>query len=69
MFIGLIKNSKTRVYIDDAIVDERRLEYVCPVCNGDLVVKNGRVNVAHFAHKSLGECDIFSVDMSEWHKA
>lgn len=69
MFIGLKKGTDTRVYIDDAVSMGEKTEFVCPVCNGELIVKNGRINASHFAHKSLEECDTFSSDMSEWHKA
>ena len=44
-------------------------KYFCPCCNSELVLKNGKINSAHFAHKNLSDCDTFTQDMSEWHKA
>lgn len=69
MFMAFIKNTDHRVYIDEAILENKEGKYVCPICRGKLIVKNGHINAAHFAHESLNECDTFSSDMSEWHKA
>lgn len=42
-------------------------EYFCPSCGEMVILKKGKVNIDHFAHKSLNDCDIFTSDMSEWH--
>ena len=68
MFIGKIKETGRRVHIDDVVTNNKHIDYVCPICNGKLILKNGPVNVAHFAHQNLNNCDSFSSDMSEWHK-
>lgn len=44
-------------------------QYFCPVCGGEVRIKDGSINAKHFAHISLGECDDFSHDMSEWHRS
>lgn len=46
-------------------------KYYCPICKGELVVKAQKSEkiAAHFAHKSIKDCDTFSHDMSDWHKA
>lgn len=44
-------------------------EYFCPICNGKLCLKDGSENAKHFAHLSLQDCDDFTYDMSEWHRA
>ena len=64
MFIGLNKEN-IKVDIVDANKNE---EYFCPICNSKLQIKDGQVNVKHFAHISLKDCDDFTHDMSEWHR-
>ena len=66
MFIGLDVKTEKRVYIDEAVIT--KTECVCPLCKGELIIKNGPVNVAHFAHKAKVECDDWTSDMSQWHK-
>ena len=66
MFIGLDVKTGERVYIDEAI--KSQAECVCPICKGELIIKNGPINVAHFAHKSKTDCDDWTSDMSQWHK-
>ena len=54
------------VNIEDA---EKGHSYYCPVCGGQLIVKQGEIRDWHFAHVS-GECeDSWNYDMSEWHLA
>jgi len=54
------------VPVDEAISGE---EYFCPTCGEKMRVRDGEINVKHYAHVSLNDCDDFSHDMSEWHKA
>lgn len=62
MFFALDKNDN-RIGINDAIKGEK---YFCPICNGELVVKDGKINAKHFAH--LSSCvDSWHYDLSEWH--
>lgn len=35
----------------------RELAYVCPRCEGAVLVKRGRIRVAHFAHRPQAVCD------------
>lgn len=42
-------------------------KYFCPACDGTVILKEGKINIDHFAHESLKDCDIFTSDMSEWH--
>lgn len=65
MFIAKNKETSQMVYIDEA---DYNAEYICPVCNSPVIIKHGSINVPHFAHKNKTLCDIFSQDMSEWHK-
>ena len=53
----------------DSVLDNST--YYCPICRGQLIIKakNSESVVTHFAHKSLKDCDTFSHDMSDWHKA
>lgn len=68
MFIGRIKGTNRRVSIDEAIESGNRNNYVCPVCGAELIVKNGKINEAHFAHKTKLDCETFTSDVSEWHR-
>lgn len=65
MNYGLDKNGK-KVNIYKAIHD-RNNQYFCPICHGDLIIKNGTKSKPYFAHKNLKDCDTFSKDTSEWH--
>lgn len=43
--------------------------YYCPICKGELIIKDGQKNAKHFAHKQRCICkDDWSYDMSEWHR-
>ena len=63
MFVALDKNGK-RVDIEDAVKEEK---YYCPCCGTEMIQKKGTINVWHYAHKSLANCDSW-YEMSEWHK-
>ena len=41
--------------------------YKCPLCNAEVIVKQGEINIDHFAHKSHECLDSWHYDMSEWH--
>jgi competence protein CoiA len=41
-------------------------DYICPACKSPVVRKVGSVNIHHFSHKNLQDCQD-SNDMSEWH--
>lgn len=66
MFIAK-KNSGKLIDIETAI-DSDELEYFCPCCGGEVIIKNGLTNISHFAHKTLKDCDSFTQDTSDWHK-
>lgn len=66
MFISLDKNNK-RTTIYEALKSPKE-KYSCPCCKGELLIRDGSVNVSHFAHKTLLDCDDFSHDMSKWHR-
>ena len=44
-------NTNERIYIDDAL-NNKDIEYICPICKEKLIIKNGSVIIPHFAHKS-----------------
>lgn len=67
MFIAKKKSGKL-IDIETAI-DSDEMDYFCPCCDGEVIVKNGLTNASHFAHKSLSDCDSFTQDMSDWHRA
>lgn len=41
--------------------------YFCPSCGGCVTLRQGSINVAHFAHRSNECVDHWNYDMSEWH--
>ena len=41
----------------------------CPCCYGLLIAKCGSINIWHWAHESLTDCDHWSEGISEWHLA
>lgn len=65
MYVG-INSYNVRVDVFDAKIGE---DYFCPVCGSKLLIKDGAINSKHFAHVSLSDCDDFTHDMSEWHRA
>ena len=40
----------------EAEIAERGLGYVCPICEQPVVLKRGRIKIAHFAHKPPTNC-------------
>ena len=47
---------------------EKGLDYHCPLCNGPVILKQGNIVEAHFAHESKRCKDRWHYDMSEWHQ-
>lgn len=66
MFLALDEN-ENKVYIEE-VLNKKDKKYLCPICKNELIIKNGSINAAHFAHKASCDCDSFSQDMSEWHR-
>lgn len=42
-------------------------DFLCPLCGGGVILRQGSINVAHFAHRSNECADNWHYDMSEWH--
>lgn len=63
MQVALDKNGK-RHYADKA---SKENEYFCPICKEAVILRQGEINVEHFAHKAHDCRDTWSHDMSEWH--
>ena len=42
-------------------------DFLCPICGGCVILRQGNINVAHFAHRSNECADNWHYDMSEWH--
>lgn len=53
-----------RVSVNDAVKGQK---YFCPLCGAEVIPKQGEIVSWHFAHKSKGDCDNWTYDMSEWH--
>ena len=52
------------VWIEDATKGNK---YFCPECNGECILRDGKIKSKHFAHKSLKDCDAWGSEMSKWH--
>ncbi len=63
MLIAFDKN-ENRIVADKAMKEET---YYCPLCGNELILRQGSINVPHFAHKSAECDDKWNYDMSEWH--
>ncbi len=63
MFIGM-NPSQELIRADQAKKNER---YVCPSCQQDLILKQGPIKHAHFAHYQQSTCQTFSEAESEEH--
>jgi hypothetical protein len=56
-----------------ALVDGQRsyaqpkLDGRCEICDGAVIPKCGRINVWHWAHKTLQDCDTWSEPITAWH--
>jgi len=37
------------------IMQKNSDDYLCPICGGSVVLRQGSINIAHFAHRS-NEC-------------
>ena len=46
---------------------QRKEPYICPGCQGVVLLKHGQVMCPHFAHKSLQDCQFFSENESAQH--
>ena len=63
MEIALNENNE-RIYAQEA---EKNENYFCPSCGGKVVLRKGKINTPHFAHKDCECTDSWNYDMSEWH--
>ena len=52
-----------RIHASEAIKEK---EYFCPLCDNKVILRQGEINIEHFAH--IKKCDDnWHYDMSEWH--
>jgi competence protein CoiA len=42
---------------------------ICPSCGSELIVKCGDVNINHWAHKGVRNCDLWWENETEWHRS
>ena len=52
----------------DACEAVKGQNYFCPICNNRVILKQGSINIDHFAHESNVCEDNWNYDMSGWHK-
>lgn len=49
------------------IYPEKGLSGVCPICKNNVISACGEINVWHWRHENLEDCDSFSEGETEWH--
>lgn len=49
------------------IYPEKGLSGVCPICKSNVISACGEINVWHWRHENLEDCDSFSEGETEWH--
>lgn len=64
MYIAVDENN---VRIDIAAAKKGR-QYFCPICHSPVIVRDGEINVKHFAHQAGFCTDSWNYDLSEWHR-
>ena len=64
MFYALDDNN-VRICIDNA---DKQHKYHCPCCDYSVIVKQGKVNAWHFAHRPGSQCDAAYSEKTEWHR-
>ena len=47
----------------DEVVQGSKCEYFCPVCNSQLIARQGKERVHHFAHYNSSECESYGESM------
>tara|TARA_B100000900_G_C20574384_1_gene714706 strand:- start:929 stop:1858 length:930 start_codon:yes stop_codon:yes gene_type:complete len=66
-YMGAI-NKKTRDYIFP-IHAHKNCKYCCPECNDDVIFRNGKIKIPHFAHNKKSNCSYYTTPCeSEIHK-
>lgn len=66
MLFALDKNGN-KTHIDCV---KRSIDYYCPCCGSELILKLGDIRIHHFSHPCKNVCkDTWHYDMSDWHYA
>lgn len=62
--------NRVSIYDVPPLAERQRLglKYYCELCGEELIARTGSIMAHHFAHKSRGNCDPWSQEMSEWHR-
>lgn len=64
-------NIKEKCNISKLTIEEirvaRKKKWFCPGCQTQVIIKSGKINRAHFAHKTRETCSLFSESESEEH--
>lgn len=51
----------------ERIIASPKREAQCPICREIVISKCGSINVWHWSHKSLRDCDDWAEPESQWH--
>lgn len=51
----------------EKVLPVKGMEALCPLCNGEVIAKCGMINIHHWAHKSIENCDEWDYGESDWH--
>ena len=59
-----IDENNLRITVSNA---KKEKNYKCPVCRGEVILRQGSINIWHFAHKASECVDSWHYEMSDWH--
>lgn len=72
MLYAIKKTTQERIAANTAVkAKDNKYNFCCPACGADMLLKNGTINAAHFAHVKGSICDEWydvSNVMSDWHR-
>ena len=62
-------NSNGKIIYAEKVPKVTEEKFICPCCKSEVLLKQGDVNVWHFAHKDLSICDKrYHENKGEWHR-
>ena len=52
----------------ERISAEPNASALCPICHKEVIAKCGDINIWHWAHKELVDCDAYREAETDWHR-
>lgn len=54
-------------FYKNKILAKPKIKGLCPFCNEELISRCGEINIWHWSHKSIIDCDSWAYGETEWH--